>query len=119
MKPINYVIAFLFLFVQPSYAFEHSNANPGSAEFLIAACQEYTELYNKKDEQGFGTFFTTSKEESFRAGYCLGAVMHTNSKCSYPYTYTPSVYQAAKVIASVNVKQRYSETKLLEDAVCR
>jgi hypothetical protein len=117
MKPINYIIAILFLFAQPSYALEHSNARPGSAEFLIAACQEYTELYNKKDEPGFGTFLTTSKEESFRAGYCLGAVMHTNSTCSY--SYTPSVYQAAKVIASVNVKQRYSETRLLEDAVCR
>ena len=117
MKPINYVTAIFIFFAQPSYAMEHSNARPGSAEFLIAACQEYTELYNKKDEPGFGTFLTTSKEESFRAGYCLGAVMHTNS--TFFYSYSQSVYRAAKVIASVNFEQRYSETRLLEDAVCR
>ncbi|MEZ8368931.1 hypothetical protein AB6C94_05775 [Vibrio splendidus] len=117
MKPIHYLTGFLFIFSLPSHALVHSNAKPGSAEFLISACQEYTELYNKKDDPSFGGFLTTSKEESFRAGYCLGAIMHTNSTCTY--SYTQSVYRSAEVIASVNLDRASSEARLLEHAVCR
>ncbi|GAD88327.1 hypothetical protein VHA01S_004_01000 [Vibrio halioticoli NBRC 102217] len=117
MKPIYYLTTFLLIFARPSYALEHSDAKPGSVEFLISACQEYTELYNKKDNSRFGAFFTTSKEESFRAGYCLGAIIHANSQCSY--SRSPSVYRSAVIIASVNVKRAFSEARVIENAVCR
>lgn len=117
MKSIHYLTALLFLFAAPSHALKNSDAKPGSAEFLISACQEYTELYQKKDDLRFGAFLTTSKEESFRAGYCLGAIMHTNSTCSY--SSTSSVYRSAQVIASIKEVDRYSESRLLERAVCR
>ncbi|MGB5144245.1 MAG: hypothetical protein WBO22_12275 [Shewanella indica] len=116
MKPVIYSIG-LLLITQPSHALVNSNAKPGSAEFLIYACKEYTELYKKRDEPRFGAFLTTSKEESFRAGYCLGAIMHANSTCTY--SYGKSVYRAAEVIASVTLDQAFSEAKLLEQAVCR
>ncbi|QPL54599.1 hypothetical protein [Vibrio navarrensis] len=116
MKSIHYLTALLFLFAAPSHALMHSDAKPGSAEFLISACQEYTELYEKKNQPRFGAFLTTSKEESFLAGYCLGAIMHTNSTC---YSSRPSVYRAAQVIASIKDVDRYSESRLLERAVCR
>ncbi|MEQ3513517.1 hypothetical protein ABMY35_09295 [Pseudoalteromonas sp. BZB3] len=107
----------LLLYSANSSALIQSNAKPGSVEFLKSACQEYTELYNKKDEEHFLAFWTTSKEESFRAGYCLGAVMHTNKTCTYRYS--RSVYQSAKIIASFNQEQAYSEVTLLEQVVCR
>ncbi|ENM5933956.1 hypothetical protein CTB58_001767 [Vibrio mimicus] len=117
MKPIHYLTASLLLSTTPSHALMHSNAKPGSAEFLISACQEYTELYQKKDEPRFAAFLTTSKEESFRAGYCLGAIMHANSTC--PYSSTSSVYRSAEQIASAENDYEYSESRLLERAVCR
>ncbi|CAM4120716.1 hypothetical protein [Vibrio neonatus] len=117
MKPIHYLTAFLFIFARPSYALMHSDAKPGSVEFLISACQEYTELYNKRDDSRFGAFLTTSKEESFRAGYCLGAIMHANSQCAYPRS--PSVYRSAEIIASVSVERAFSEARVIEHAVCR
>ncbi|KIO36318.1 hypothetical protein [Shewanella sp. cp20] len=117
MKPVGYFLSLLMLFSQSSYALVNSNAKPGSAEFLIYACQEYTELYKKREEPRFGAFLTTSKEESFRAGYCLGAIMHANSTCSY--SYAKSVYLAAEAIASVNLDRSYTEASLLEKVVCR
>ncbi|WP_193252102.1 hypothetical protein [Vibrio navarrensis] len=116
MKSIHYLTALLFLFAAPSHALMHSDAKPGSAEFLISACQEYTELYEKKNQPRFGAFLTTSKEESFRAGYCLGAIMHTNSTC---YSSRSSVYRAAQVIASTKEVDFYTESRLLERVVCR
>lgn len=115
MKSIHYLTALFFLFAAPSHALLNSGAKPGSAEFLISACQEYTELYEKKDQPRFGAFLTTSKEESFRAGYCLGAIMHTNHRC---YSSRSSVYRAAQVIASIKEVDFYTESRLLERAVC-
>lgn len=114
-----YVLAGLVLLTagQMSYAFEHSSAKPGEVAFLVSSCQEYVELYQKRDEPRFGAFLTTSKEESYRAGYCLGAVMHATNSCRYGYG-SQSVYRAAEVIASMK-DGYYSETRLLEDAVCR
>lgn len=63
MKSNHYLAALLLLFTAPSHALLNSDAKPGSAEFLISACQEYTELYEKKDQARFGAFLTTSKEE--------------------------------------------------------
>ncbi|MCG9781345.1 hypothetical protein L1D52_03185 [Vibrio brasiliensis] len=117
MKPISYLTSFLLLLTQQSHALIQSDAKPGSAEFLISACQEYTELYKKKDDPRFGAFLTTSKEESFRAGYCLGAIMHANNTCIY--SYTPSVYSSAEAIAAVSPEQAYSEARLLDEVVCR
>lgn len=117
MKSIHYLTALLFLFTAPSHALLHSDAKPGSAEFLISACQEYTELYEKKDQPRFGAFLTTSKEESFRAGYCLGAIMHTSSTCTYSSRF--SVYHSAERIALAKNAYMYSEEELLEDALCR
>lgn len=117
MKPIYYLASALLLFTQEAYALNHSDVKPGSAEFLISACHEYTELYKKKDDPRFGAFLTTSKEESFRAGYCLGAIMHANNICGY--SHSVSVYRSAERIASVNNVRAYSEAKLLDNAVCR
>ncbi|MGL4713634.1 MAG: hypothetical protein ACRCWP_14090 [Shewanella sp.] len=117
MKPIYYLAIFLLLFAKPTLALVHSDAKPGSTEFLIAACQEYIELYKKRDEPRFGAYFTTSKEESFRAGYCLGAIMHANSTCTY--SHSQLVYRAAEVIAASNLDHVYTETSLLERALCR
>ncbi|ARN66363.1 hypothetical protein [Vibrio vulnificus YJ016] len=117
MKPIHYLIASLALFTAPSSALVHFDERPGSVEFLISACREYIELYQKKDQPRFGAFLTTSKEESFRAGYCLGAIMHTNSTCTYSVTL--SVYRSAEAIASVSNTSSYSESLLLERTVCR
>ena len=115
MKPIHYLVSILLLFTQQSYALTHSDAKPGSAEFLISACHEYTELYKKKDEPRFGAFVTTSKEESFRAGYCLGAIMHASNICDY----STSVYWSAERIATVRNHRYYTEVELLDSAVCR
>jgi hypothetical protein len=117
MKPIHYLTGYLFLFASPSYALIQSDAEPGSPEFLISACQEYTELFKKKDDPRFGAFLTTSKEESFRAGYCLGSIMHANNTCAYSHTI--SVYRFAEAIASVSKDQFYSEARLLDEVVCR
>ncbi len=117
MKSIHLLVALLLLSAgQTSYAFEHVESKPGQVAFLVSSCQEYIELYDKKDESRYGAFLTTSKEESFRAGYCLGAVMHANNTCRYGYG-SKSVYRSAEVIASMKDRY-YSETKLLEDAVC-
>lgn len=116
MKSIYYFTVSLLLFTHQSHALVPLNAKPGSAEFLIAACQEYTELYAKKDDPRFGAFLTTSKEESFRAGYCLGAIMHASNICAS--SYRPTVYRSAKAIASVNRDRSYSEALLLDEAVC-
>lgn len=107
----------VLLYSSTSSALIYPNSKPGSVEFLITACQEYTELYNKKDQEHFLAFWTTSKEESFRAGYCLGAVMHTNSTCAYRNS--RSVYQSAQLIASFNQEQVFSEGTLLEQVICR
>lgn len=117
MKNIYFFIGLLLVMVgKSSYALEHNTAKPGSAAFLVSSCQEYTELFEKKDEPRFLAFLTTSKEESFRAGYCLGAVMHTNDTCQYG---SQSVYRAAEVIASIKNSDHYdSEAILLEQAVC-
>lgn len=117
MKPVLYYIGLLLLLTQPSYALVNSDAKPGSAEFLIYACKEYTELYKKRDEPRFGAFLTTSKEESFRAGYCLGAIMHANRTCTY--THYQKVYGAAEVIAAFKLDHVYTEASLLERALCR
>ncbi len=118
MKRIQFLAGlFLLSIAKMSYAFEHSSAKPGDVAFLVSSCQEYIELYKKKDDTRFGAYLTTSKEESFRAGYCLGAVMHTNNTCRYGYG-SQSVYRSAEVIASIE-DSYYSETKLLEDTVCR
>lgn len=116
---VFYVLVGLVLLTagQMSYAFERASAKPGEVAFLVSSCQEYVELYQKKDEPRFGAFLTTSKEESFRAGYCLGAVMHATNSCRYGYG-SRSVYRAAEVIASMKDRY-YSETRLLEEAVCR
>lgn len=116
---VFYLLAGLVLLTtgQMSYAFEHASAKPGEVAFLVSSCQEYVELYQKKDEPRFGAFLTTSKEESFRAGYCLGAVMHATNGCRYGHG-SNSVYRAAEVIASMKDRY-YSETRLLEEAVCR
>ncbi|WP_282156656.1 hypothetical protein [Vibrio diabolicus] len=118
MKRIYFLAGLLLLSLgQTSYAYEHSSAKPGDVAFLVSSCQEYIELYKKKDDARFGAYLTTSKEESFRAGYCLGAVMHANNTCRYGYG-SQSVYRSAEVIASIE-DSYYSETKLLEHAVCR
>lgn len=118
MRYIYLLVSFVLLTAgQTSYAFEHSTAKPGDVEFLVSSCQEYIELYKKKDVPRLGAYLTTSKEESFRAGYCLGAVMHANNTCRYGYG-SKSVYRSAEVIASMK-DSYYSETRLLEDAVCR
>ncbi|MFA0086378.1 hypothetical protein [Vibrio sp. 10N.261.51.F12] len=115
MKRIYCLASILLLFTQQAYALTHSDAKPGSTEFLISACHEYTELYKKKDEPRFGAFVTTSKEESFRAGYCLGAIMNASNICGY----STSVYWSAERIASVSNARAYSEAKLLDRVVCR
>lgn len=116
MKRIHFLAGLLLLSIaKMGYAFEHSSAKPGDVAFLVSSCQEYIELYKKKDDPRFGAYLTTSKEESFRAGYCLGAVMHANNTCAYG---SKSVYRSAEVIASIKGSY-YSETKLLEDTVCR
>ncbi|WP_441258157.1 hypothetical protein ACS18Q_18215 [Vibrio sp. Vf1514] len=118
MKRIHLLAGLSLLSVgQMSYAFEHSSAKPGDVAFLVSSCQEYIELYKKKDEPRFAAYLTTSKEESFRAGYCLGSVMHANNTCRYGHS-TNSVYRSAEVIASIK-DSYYSETKLLKDIVCR
>ncbi|MBL4278352.1 hypothetical protein H8F10_10545 [Vibrio fluvialis] len=116
MKRIHFLAGLLLLSIaKMGYAFEHSSAKPGDVAFLVSSCQEYIELYKKKDDPRFGAYLTTSKEESFRAGYCLGAVMHANNTCGYG---SNSVYRSAEVIASIQ-DSYYSETELLEDIVCR
>ncbi len=118
MKRIHFLAGLFLLSIgKMSYAFEHSSAKPGDVAFLVSSCQEYIELYKKKDDPRFGAYLTTSKEESFRAGYCLGAVMHTSNTCRYGYG-SKSVYRSAEVIASIQDTYR-SEVKLLEETVCR
>ncbi len=113
-----YSLALVSLLVAfSSSARESKTVSPGDVSFLVSACQEYVELYQKKDDERFGAFLTTSKEESFRAGYCLGAIMHADSKyCRYGLN---STYQTAEVIASMAGSDYYSESSLLEHAVCR
>lgn len=114
MKPIQYLVCFIILFTPYSHALINSDSEPGSAEFLISACQEYTELYNKKNDPRFGAFVSTSKEESFRAGYCLGAIMNTNNRCFY----THSIFKTAQAIATVGSFRGYSESDVIEEATC-
>lgn len=117
MRVACYLVLCLLCVAQPSYALIHSDAKAGSAEFLVSACQEYIEIYDKKDDSHFGAFLTTSKEESFRAGYCLGALMNADNICT-SYV-SRSVYRAAEVVASVGLDDTYSEARLLERAICR
>ncbi|OOE92094.1 hypothetical protein BZG76_09675 [Salinivibrio sp. AR647] len=117
MRVACYLVLCLLCVAQPSYALIHSDAKAGSAEFLVSACQEYIEIYDKKDDPHFGAFLTTSKEESFRAGYCLGALMNVDNICT-SYV-SRSVYRAAEVVASVGLDDTYSEARLLERAICR
>lgn len=89
---------------------------PGSPAYLKTACQEYIELYNKKDDEMFGAFLTTSKEESFRAGYCLGAISHFEPD---QYCYHSSKYSSAQKIAESDISYYRSEDKFIQDAVCQ
>ncbi|MGF1709846.1 hypothetical protein L4C37_04575 [Vibrio kagoshimensis] len=114
MKPIQYLGCIIILFSPYSHGSIHSDAKAGSAEFLISACQEYVELYNKKDDPRLGAFFSTSKEESFRAGYCLGAIFNTNDGCSF----INSTFKIAQAIATVGRIQGYSESDVIEKATC-
>lgn len=114
MKPIQYLASSIILFASCSHALINSDSEPGSAAYLISACQEYTELYSKKDEPRFGAFLSTSKEESFRAGYCLGAIMNTNKGCFY----SNSIFKKAQAIATVGSYRGYSESDVIEEATC-
>ncbi len=89
---------------------------PGSPAFLQSACQEYIELYNKRDNEMLGAFLTTSKEESFRAGYCLGAISHFESA---QYCRQGSTYRAAQKIAKLDISYYHSEDRFIQDAVCQ
>ncbi|NBI54722.1 hypothetical protein [Photobacterium alginatilyticum] len=89
---------------------------PGSPAFLQSACQEYIELYNKKDNEMFGAFLTTSKEESFRAGYCLGAISHFEPD---QYCHQSSKYRSAQKIAELDISYYRSEERFIQDAVCQ
>lgn len=73
------VLIFLITISSATLAKPAPSNTPSSASFLISACQEYIELYDKKGDEHFGAFLTTSKEESFRAGYCLGAISHIDA----------------------------------------
>ena len=117
MKRFYFFGAITLLMAFSSFARENRAALPGSVSFLISSCQEYIELYEKKNEERFGAFLTTSKEESFRAGYCLGAIMHAHYKdCHYG---SHHIYHIAKIIASETNSDYYSESTLLEQVVCR
>lgn len=100
----------------PALCREDPAPKPGSTRFLINACQEYIELYSKKDEERFGAYLTTSSAESFRAGYCLGAVEHADMKCRWG---EHSMYKTAELIAKSSPQDYYGETVLLETALCR
>lgn len=89
---------------------------PGSPAFLQSACQEYIELYNKKDTEMFGAFLTTSKEESFRAGYCLGAISHFEPA---QYCHQGSKYRAAQKISKLDISYYRSEERFIQDAICQ
>lgn len=91
-------------------------ASPGSATFLIQSCHGYIELYAKKKEERFGAFLTTSKDESFRAGYCLGAIEHADMQCRWG---EHSTYKTAELIAKSSPRDYYGETVVLETALCR
>jgi hypothetical protein len=117
MKRCYFLGSLLLLVAFSSFSREQRTATPGSVSFLISSCQEYVELYQKKNDERFGAFLTTSKEESFRAGYCLGAIMHAHYEdCRYGSNRT---YQTAEIIASMTSRDYYSESDLLERAVCR
>ncbi|WPC72398.1 hypothetical protein [Vibrio porteresiae] len=105
----------LILTATPALSLVQLDASTGSATFLIQSCREYIELYNKKEER-FGAFLTTSKDESFRAGYCLGAIEHADMKCRWG---EHSMYKTAELIAKSSPQDYYGETVLLETALCR
>ena len=107
---------FLLVTAFPALCREEPMSKPGSARFLINACQEYIELYDKKNEKRFGAYLTTSVAESFRAGYCLGAVEHADMKCRWG---EHSMYKTAELIAKSSPQDYYGETVLLETALCR
>ncbi|KMV28416.1 hypothetical protein AB733_23865 [Photobacterium swingsii] len=114
MKPLLFLtlISISFCSVAKTDRVNH----PGSPAFLQSACQEYIELYNKKGDEMFAAFLTTSKEESFRAGYCLGAISHFESarRCHYG-----STYRAAQKIAKLDMSYNHSEDRFIQDAVCQ
>lgn len=117
MNRFYFVGLVVLLMAFSSFAREQRTEEPGSAGFLISSCQEYVELYQKKNDERFGAFLTTSKAESFRAGYCLGAVMHAHYEdCRYG---SNNAYRTAEIIASMASRDYYSESVLLEQAVCR
>ncbi|MBE1275020.1 hypothetical protein [Enterovibrio baiacu] len=122
---MKYLLFLAMLFPHAVLARSAAFSGPGSAAFLASACQEYIELYNKKDDERFGAFLTTSQEEGFRAGYCLGALLHLSSR-DYCGTYAGlaegSIYSKASSIANNTDFEELnyqSEDRLIEEALCR
>lgn len=85
--------------------------------YLQVSCQEYLSIYDKEGKEKFLSFLTASQADTYRAGYCLGAIKNyfpTNFQCK-----PVSNYQAAQFLVKNNINNYYSVNQFLTAAVCQ
>lgn len=113
----------LLPFVLSTHAFARGDIPiENGASFLVSACQEVVDIYDKHGRAELLAGQRTSLNEGIRAGYCMGVTKQYREHahgCSYS---ARSWFEMAEIIAHTNMtesKLRYTSTsEILKEAYC-
>lgn len=93
-----------------------SSAAEIDSKVLIASCQEYVAIYDRRGEKSLFASISTSVAEAMRAGVCLGVLDEHNQH--EPYTCVKPWYQQALYIAKKNPDSYRGNREQLLDQAC-
>ncbi|TCS43102.1 hypothetical protein [Reinekea marinisedimentorum] len=91
--------------------------DPTDPELLVTSCTEALQLFEAFDTDPNKKKFTTSRNEAFYSGYCIGRIEQYKQTVSYCGLYDPSWFSIAQVIVEAQ-KHGLPDTaqELLESA---
>lgn len=119
-------VALFFLFLMlSSHAFARGDIPiKEGASFLVEACGEVVEIYDKHSKTRLLVGQRTSLNEGIKAGYCIGMTKLYREHAYGCNSYTRSWFQMAQVIAGAGKNlsalklNSMTTSELLEDAYC-
>jgi|GEM_PF-1134876 hypothetical protein len=92
------------------------------ASFLVEACRETVEIFDKHSKAKLLAGQRTSLHEGIKAGYCMGVTTQYIANASYCRYSKRDMLEMAQVIANSNLTafklNRTSMSELLEEAYC-
>ncbi|MGO3408551.1 hypothetical protein [Marinomonas sp.] len=117
------VVLVLLSFVLSAHAFARSDIPiENGSGFLVSACQEVVDIYDKRGQAKLLAGQRTSLNEGIRAGYCMGVTKQYREHARGCGFAARSWFKMAEIIAHTNMTEsqlkRTRTSDILQEAYC-